>query len=324
MDLVIIESPYAGNITKNVGYARRCMADSLSRGEAPIASHLIYTQPGILRDHDPDERKHGIQAGQAWMEKADRVVVYTDYGITDGMAIGVERAGQLGIEVSYRQIGRPEDGDGGDPLRPRVSASIEAPEEEFVLAEGVEVRQFSAKNVPELGVGILVWQIEDGRQAEPTARARLLWDGREGLARAAFNAYEVARIPFEGMTTKDLDEIRSALGTAIIEFAPEIFLRSETIGGDLGLGLRTIKPGGPDQVAISVDYDQSGDPLHDGVPELGDWLRDLFQAGCPAHLLSKVCRAMESAESGESITVEWEGFPGGVATVTRRKFGPAA
>lgn len=32
------------------------MATSLKRGEAPIASHLLYTQPGILNDDIPDQR----------------------------------------------------------------------------------------------------------------------------------------------------------------------------------------------------------------------------------------------------------------------------
>ena len=47
MRLVILESPYAGDVAANVKYARRCVRDSLSRGEAPIASHLLYTQPGM-------------------------------------------------------------------------------------------------------------------------------------------------------------------------------------------------------------------------------------------------------------------------------------
>ena len=41
MQRVIIESPYAGEIDKNTAYARRCMRDSLDRGEAPFASHLL-------------------------------------------------------------------------------------------------------------------------------------------------------------------------------------------------------------------------------------------------------------------------------------------
>jgi hypothetical protein len=55
--LVILESSYAGDIEANVEYARRCVRDALARGEAPIASHLLYTQPGVLRDAVPEERQ---------------------------------------------------------------------------------------------------------------------------------------------------------------------------------------------------------------------------------------------------------------------------
>ncbi len=48
MKLVILESPYAGHVDANVAYARMAMHDSLLRGEAPIASHLLYTQPDVL------------------------------------------------------------------------------------------------------------------------------------------------------------------------------------------------------------------------------------------------------------------------------------
>lgn len=47
---VILESPYAGEIDRNIRYARACVRDSLLRGESPIASHLLYTQSGILDD----------------------------------------------------------------------------------------------------------------------------------------------------------------------------------------------------------------------------------------------------------------------------------
>lgn len=85
MRLVIIESPYAGDVERNVAYARACMADSLSRGEAPIASHLLYTQPGILDDSKPDERALGIAAGLAWKRVADDHVFYLDLGWSRGM-----------------------------------------------------------------------------------------------------------------------------------------------------------------------------------------------------------------------------------------------
>lgn len=72
---VIVESPYAGDIDRNVRYVRACMRDCLLllRGESPFASHALYTQEGVLRDDVPEERMHGISAGFAWREAADKL-----------------------------------------------------------------------------------------------------------------------------------------------------------------------------------------------------------------------------------------------------------
>ena len=104
MRLVIIESPYAGDVEANVEYARACVRDSLSRGEAPIASHLLYTQPGVLRDEVPEERQWGIDAGLAWKSVAEASVVYIDRGITRGMAHGIEIMRAAGKPIEYRKI----------------------------------------------------------------------------------------------------------------------------------------------------------------------------------------------------------------------------
>ena len=104
MRLVIIESPYAGDVAANEAYARACVRDSLLRGEAPIASHLLYTQPGILDDTVPVERQHGIDAGLAWRRVADASVVYTDRGISKGMEYGIDAAMAAGIPVEYRSL----------------------------------------------------------------------------------------------------------------------------------------------------------------------------------------------------------------------------
>ena len=104
MKLVIIESPYAGDVEANIEYARACVKDSLSRGEAPIASHLLYTQPGILDDDIPEERQWGIDAGLAWRRVADETIVYTDKGITRGMEYGIKQAEEQGNPVQYRSI----------------------------------------------------------------------------------------------------------------------------------------------------------------------------------------------------------------------------
>lgn len=107
MRLVILESPYAGDVEKNIEYARKCVRDCLARGEAPLVSHLLYTQPGILDDGILEERALGIQAGHAWYKVAEGCVVYTDLGISPGMERGIDQAIQNGIEVEYRNLKQP-------------------------------------------------------------------------------------------------------------------------------------------------------------------------------------------------------------------------
>lgn len=104
MILVYLESPFAGDVETNIKYARACMADCLARGEAPFASHLLYTQEGILNDNVPGERSLGISAGFAWAQFAQKTVVYTDLGISGGMQLGIQNARLAEREVEYRQL----------------------------------------------------------------------------------------------------------------------------------------------------------------------------------------------------------------------------
>ncbi len=104
--LVIIESPYAGNIECNVAYARACMVDSLERGETPFASHLIYTQPGILDDGIPDERMRGIEGGYEWGKHADLIAYYVDFGVSPGMLESRIHWESTGIPIETRRVER--------------------------------------------------------------------------------------------------------------------------------------------------------------------------------------------------------------------------
>lgn len=107
--LVIIESPFAGDNEQerdaNIAYARKCVADAVHRGEAPIASHLLFTQPDILDDSDPAQRYLGIEAGLAWYRVAGRCVVYMDRGVSSGMSTGIVRAIAHGVPVEERYLG---------------------------------------------------------------------------------------------------------------------------------------------------------------------------------------------------------------------------
>lgn len=106
MRLVLLETPYNAptdeGIQENIRYARECMLDCIFRGEAPFASHLLYTQ--ILDDRLPSARRQGIECGLAWGSKADATVVYLDHGISSGMQQGIDRAHDLGRPIEYRHI----------------------------------------------------------------------------------------------------------------------------------------------------------------------------------------------------------------------------
>jgi hypothetical protein len=78
------------------------MRDCLLRGEAPFASHGMYTQPGVLRDEEPSERRHGIDAGHAWREVAAYTVVYTDLGVGKGVQEAIDSCGH---RIEYRTLG---------------------------------------------------------------------------------------------------------------------------------------------------------------------------------------------------------------------------
>lgn len=83
MKLIIIESPFAGEVEQNIEYARVALKDSLMRGEAPLASHLLY--PQVLDDLIPSERTQGINAGLAWRAVATGAAFYIDRGWSSGM-----------------------------------------------------------------------------------------------------------------------------------------------------------------------------------------------------------------------------------------------
>ena len=104
--IVIIESPFAGPTkaarARNLRYAQACLLDSLKRGEAPYASHLLYTQ--VLDDLVANERRQGMEAGFAFYRVASLSAVYTDLGISGGMRSGMERARAHGVTYELRAI----------------------------------------------------------------------------------------------------------------------------------------------------------------------------------------------------------------------------
>lgn len=106
---VVLESPFAApttaEIEANLAYARKACHDALVRyGEVPFASHIKYTQDGILDDTIPWERSLGIAAGLAEGLLADKTVVYVDLGFSSGMLKGIELALKAGRKVELRTL----------------------------------------------------------------------------------------------------------------------------------------------------------------------------------------------------------------------------
>jgi hypothetical protein len=78
------------------------MLHSIRLGEAPLASHLLYTQ--FLDDTIPEQRALGIRAGLEFYRVAEACVVYTDLGLSTGMRAGITRAKKFQVPIEYRSL----------------------------------------------------------------------------------------------------------------------------------------------------------------------------------------------------------------------------
>jgi len=110
MNCIMLESPYWSLdpriLKRNIAYAKLCEKDSLDRNEAPFLSHLLYTQ--VLDDSKKQERNKGLRAAYAWMSRADIVVFYCDYGMSDGMILAYDKAKLLNKPIERRYIFKKE------------------------------------------------------------------------------------------------------------------------------------------------------------------------------------------------------------------------
>lgn len=106
MRLVVIESPYAGEVALNRAYLERCIRDCATRGESPYASHKMLTD--ALDDNDPEERKLGIDCGLAWRRRADLRVFYIDRGWSRGMLAARKLYDDDGLTYEIRELGEEE------------------------------------------------------------------------------------------------------------------------------------------------------------------------------------------------------------------------
>lgn len=96
MKLIFVASPYAGDVEKNIEYAKEACRHVLNKGNAFFCPHLIY--PQILNDDNTEERKIGIRMGKEFLNKCDEVWVFGNH-ISNGMFEEIEFARSRGIPI---------------------------------------------------------------------------------------------------------------------------------------------------------------------------------------------------------------------------------
>lgn len=120
--VVSVESPYRA-ATAELQQEHVCYAvlaakhASKFHGEAPFASHLILTQSvdhsgGTFYCSDDMPEPHGLGVGREGAIEithsarmvCDKIVLYTDYGVSSGMKAAVTVAEEHGIPIEYRQL----------------------------------------------------------------------------------------------------------------------------------------------------------------------------------------------------------------------------
>jgi hypothetical protein len=106
--LVIIECPYGTEDPsmrdKYALYAKKCLQDSLKRGEAPFAGQLFYAK--LLNDRVQAEKDVGLISHLSWIPVADLIAVYIDMGLSSSMQIAINVAMIKNKRIEYRSIGK--------------------------------------------------------------------------------------------------------------------------------------------------------------------------------------------------------------------------
>ena len=102
---VIVESPYRGkDVNSNIAYARAAVRDCIDRNELPFASHLLYTQVGVLNDDVASERNLGIGLNLEMIQRADLVAAYVDHGLSTGMISALHYAQTQNVKIQFRKL----------------------------------------------------------------------------------------------------------------------------------------------------------------------------------------------------------------------------
>lgn len=94
--LVYIASPYAGDVERNVAFAKAACRYAMEQGYVPVAAHLMY--PQFLDDQMPEERRLGTRMGLRVLAFCDEVWLCGEQ-MSDGMKEEEAKAKRLRIPI---------------------------------------------------------------------------------------------------------------------------------------------------------------------------------------------------------------------------------
>lgn len=121
LEWVLLESPYSGDIERNVAYAQRAMAYLRSMGFVVWISHLLWTQHHeapdyFVSDFDPKYdipnggREESLNQLESIRRACNKVYFFTDYGWSSGMQAGLDHCTRENIPYECVTIGQdPKD-----------------------------------------------------------------------------------------------------------------------------------------------------------------------------------------------------------------------
>ena len=98
MKLIIVCSPYSGNILQNTYKAQEYCKYVVRQGHTPFAPHLFF--PRFLNEHNREEREIGIKLGIEILKRANELWIFGDK-VTAGMRKEIEAAREYGKPIKY-------------------------------------------------------------------------------------------------------------------------------------------------------------------------------------------------------------------------------
>lgn len=98
MKLIVVCSPYSGNILQNTKKAKEYCKYIYRQGHIPFVPHLFF--PTFLNEDVPEEREAGIQLGIEILKRANELWIFGDK-VTAGMRKEIEAAREYGKPIKY-------------------------------------------------------------------------------------------------------------------------------------------------------------------------------------------------------------------------------